>query len=93
MPVQDDPGGAWRADHTVRIHALNMFMRSHAARHADGARSLLLVAPGWIRTDMGGPEATFTMEETIPDIVSVVVGKQGKPGLQYLDRKGKTVSW
>jgi NAD(P)-dependent dehydrogenase (short-subunit alcohol dehydrogenase family) len=73
--------------------ALNMFMRSYAARHADGARSLVLVAPGWMRTDMGGPDATFTMEETIPDIVSVVIGNQGNPGLQYLDRKGKTVSW
>jgi NAD(P)-dependent dehydrogenase (short-subunit alcohol dehydrogenase family) len=73
--------------------ALNMFMRSYAARHADGARSLLLMAPGWIRTGLGGPNAPFTMEETIPDIVNVVIEKQGKPGLQYLDRQGKTVPW
>jgi NAD(P)-dependent dehydrogenase (short-subunit alcohol dehydrogenase family) len=73
--------------------ALNMFMRSYAARHADGVRSLLLMAPGWIRTDLGGPNAPFTMEETIPDIVSVVIENRGKPGLHYLDRKGKTVPW
>ncbi|MDR3370095.1 SDR family oxidoreductase [Rhodoferax sp.] len=73
--------------------ALNMYMRSYAARHADGARSLLLMAPGWIRTALGGENAPFTMEEAIPDIVNVVIGKQGKPGLQYLDRKGKTVPW
>ena len=73
--------------------ALNMFMRSYAARHAGSARSFLLMAPGWIRTDLGGPNAPFTMEETIPDIVSVVIGKQGEPGLHYLDRKGKTVPW
>jgi NAD(P)-dependent dehydrogenase (short-subunit alcohol dehydrogenase family) len=73
--------------------ALNMFMRSYAARHADGARSLLLMAPGWIRTDLGGPNAPFTMEETMPDIVSVIIEKRGQPGLHYLDRKGKTVPW
>jgi NAD(P)-dependent dehydrogenase (short-subunit alcohol dehydrogenase family) len=73
--------------------ALNMFMRSYAARHAGGARSLLLMAPGWIRTALGGPNAPFTMEQVIPDIVNVVIEKQGKPGLQYLDRKGKTVPW
>jgi NAD(P)-dependent dehydrogenase (short-subunit alcohol dehydrogenase family) len=37
--------------------ALNMFMRSFAARHTDDRRTLLLMAPGWVRTDMGGPNA------------------------------------
>lgn len=73
--------------------ALNMFMRSYAARHAGGPRSLLLMAPGWIRTALGGPNAPFSMEETIPDIVDVVVEQQGKAGLHYLDRKGKAVPW
>jgi hypothetical protein len=70
-----------------------MFMRSYAARHADGARSFLLMAPGWIRTDLGGPNAPFTMAEAIPEIVEVVIAQQGQPGLRYLDRKGKTAPW
>jgi NAD(P)-dependent dehydrogenase (short-subunit alcohol dehydrogenase family) len=43
--------------------ALNQFMRSYAARHAGEPRALVLMAPGWIRTDLGGPGATFTIEE------------------------------
>jgi NAD(P)-dependent dehydrogenase (short-subunit alcohol dehydrogenase family) len=73
--------------------ALNMFMRSYAARHAGSPRSLLLMAPGWIRTALGGANAPFSMEETIPDIVNVVIEQQGEPGLRYLDRKGKAVPW
>lgn len=73
--------------------ALNMFMRSYAARHAGSPRSLLLMAPGWIRTAPGGANAPFSMEETIPDIVNVVIEQQGEPGLRYLDRKGKAVPW
>jgi NAD(P)-dependent dehydrogenase (short-subunit alcohol dehydrogenase family) len=73
--------------------ALNQCMRSYAARHAGERRALLLMAPGWIRTDLGGPDARFSMEETVPDIVDVVVGKQGKPGLEYLDRFGEVVVW
>jgi NAD(P)-dependent dehydrogenase (short-subunit alcohol dehydrogenase family) len=73
--------------------ALNMFMRGYAARHADGTRSLLLMAPGWIRTSLGGPSAPFTAEEAIPDVVNVIIEQQGKPGLRYLDRKGKAVPW
>ena len=73
--------------------ALNMFMRSYAARHAGSPRSLLLMAPGWIRTALGGANAPFSMEETIPDIVNVVIKQQGEPGLRYLDRKGNAVPW
>src|SRR5208282_4142499 len=46
--------------------ALNMFMRSFAARHAGDPRTLLLMAPGWVRTDMGGPEARLSIGESIP---------------------------
>ena len=73
--------------------ALNQFMRSYAARHANEARALLLMAPGWIRTDMGGPGAPFGIEETIPAIVDTVLAQRGKPGLRYLDRHGNTVPW
>ena len=34
--------------------ALNMFMRSFAARHAGSARAMVLMAPGWVRTELGG---------------------------------------
>jgi NAD(P)-dependent dehydrogenase (short-subunit alcohol dehydrogenase family) len=73
--------------------ALNQFMRSYAARHAGGPRALVLMAPGWIRTDLGGPGAPFTIEEAIPKVVDALLSQQGKPGLQYLDREGRTVPW
>jgi NAD(P)-dependent dehydrogenase (short-subunit alcohol dehydrogenase family) len=73
--------------------ALNQFMRSYAARHAGESRALVLMAPGWIRTDLGGPGAPFTIEEAIPKVVDVLLSQKGKPGLQYLDREGRTVPW
>jgi NAD(P)-dependent dehydrogenase (short-subunit alcohol dehydrogenase family) len=73
--------------------ALNQFMRCYAARPAEKARALVLMAPGWIRTDLGGPDAPFGVEEAIPKVVEVLLSQQGKPGLQFLDREGREVAW
>lgn len=73
--------------------ALNQYMRSYAARHASEVRTLVLMAPGWIRTELGGPEAPLGIEEAIPQIVNTLLAQCGKPGLQYLDREGRTVPW
>ena len=70
-----------------------MLMRSYAARHADDPRALLLLAPGWIKTDLGGPDAPYTIEDSIPKLVEVILGQRGRPGLRYLDREGQPVPW
>lgn len=73
--------------------ALNMLMRSFAVRQAGTQRALALLAPGWIRTALGGPDAPFTVEESVPLLVDVLLTKLGTPGLAYLDRSGRTVPW
>jgi NAD(P)-dependent dehydrogenase (short-subunit alcohol dehydrogenase family) len=72
--------------------ALNQAMASYAGRHAED-RAIVLMAPGWIRTDMGGANAPFGVGEAMPQIVDVLIAQQGAPGLRYLDRHGKTVPW
>ena len=71
--------------------ALNQAMASYAGRHPDQAS--ILMAPGWIRTDLGGPDAPFGVEEAMPKIVDVLIAQQDAPGLRYLDRFGTTVAW
>ena len=73
--------------------ALNQLVRCYAARHADDQRALVLMAPGWIRTRLGGLKAPFGVEESAPLIVDVLLERRGIPGLAFLDRNGNTVPW
>ena len=54
---------------------------------------MVLMAPGWVRTDMGGPDGRLSIEESVPNLVNVLLSKRERPGLEYLDRMGRTVPW
>jgi NAD(P)-dependent dehydrogenase (short-subunit alcohol dehydrogenase family) len=73
--------------------ALNTFMRSYAARHKDDRRALVLMAPGWVRTELGGDNARLGIDESIPNVVKTLDALRGSPGLHYVDYLGRTVAW
>jgi NAD(P)-dependent dehydrogenase (short-subunit alcohol dehydrogenase family) len=73
--------------------ALNMLMKGYAAQHEEDRHTLLLVAPGWVRTEMGGSNAALSIEESIPLVVDMVEANRGKPGLRYVDRFNASLPW
>jgi len=73
--------------------ALNMLMKSFHARHANDSRALLLIAPGWVRTDMGTSDASLEISESIPLVVDVVERNAFTPGLRFTDRNGTELPW
>jgi NAD(P)-dependent dehydrogenase (short-subunit alcohol dehydrogenase family) len=90
--VADNEGGQ-RELYRGTKSALNQFMRCFAAREAHTPRAMVLVAPGWVRTDLGGPQGRLSIEESVPGVVKVLLAKRGRPGLEYLDYLGRTVRW
>jgi NAD(P)-dependent dehydrogenase (short-subunit alcohol dehydrogenase family) len=73
--------------------ALNQLMRSFAARHVDDPRTLLLISPGWVRTELGGPSAPLTIDESVPGVVDTIEKHAGEGGLRFLDYRDQTVPW
>jgi NAD(P)-dependent dehydrogenase (short-subunit alcohol dehydrogenase family) len=90
--IANNTNGGWETYRASKA-SLNTLLRSFVARHAMDARTYLLIAPGWVRTDMGGPEATLGIDESIPRVVDVVEGQIGKGGLHYLNYQGETLAW
>ena len=73
--------------------ALNMFMRSFAARPSSAPRAMVLMAPGWVRTELGGADARLDIGDSVPNLVNVLLATRHSPGLHYLDYLGRVVPW
>jgi NAD(P)-dependent dehydrogenase (short-subunit alcohol dehydrogenase family) len=84
--------GVWELYSSSKA-ALNMLMKCFSVRHAGDPRALLLVAPGWVRTDMGTSAATLSVEESIPFVVASVERSRGNAGLRFIDRSGRSLPW
>lgn len=73
--------------------ALNMYMKCFALRQAHTKRAFVLMAPGWVKTELGGPDARLTIEESVPNLVNVLLAQRATPGIAYLDYLGRAIPW
>ena len=90
--IAENDQDSWAA-YSASKAALNMLMRRFAARRGPDPRAMVVMAPGWVRTEMGGTAADLAIEESIPGVVDTLIGCAGKPGLRFLDYTGRTVAW
>lgn len=72
--------------------ALHRLMRGHAVR-AGGDRTLLLVMPGWVKTDMGGDEAPLDIETSVRGIADAIAARSGTSGVTFINYENAVVPW
>ncbi|XP_034052175.1 C-factor isoform X1 [Gymnodraco acuticeps] len=73
--------------------ALNMLTRCLAE---DFRRHNILVAavhPGWVRTAMGGEEASLTPQDSVGGMLSILTSLSNKHSGMLLDWEGNTIPW
>jgi NAD(P)-dependent dehydrogenase (short-subunit alcohol dehydrogenase family) len=82
-------------DHTYRASkaALNMFTRNLAIDLKDDGIIVVAVHPGWVRTDMGGPNGPLSVEESVHDLQRVVDGLTLEQTGSFLDWRGHPMPW
>jgi NAD(P)-dependent dehydrogenase (short-subunit alcohol dehydrogenase family) len=85
-------GGGWGSYRASKA-ALNTLARSFVGQHAKAHWGVVLMHPGWVRTDLGGRRATLGVGTSARGIVTVLEGHLGRSGCVFLDYAGETVPW
>ncbi|KAF1044900.1 MAG: C-factor [Herbaspirillum frisingense] len=89
--IEHNDGGGWEVYRASKA-ALNMLMKSLSAR-AGGHRTWYVVAPGWVRTDMGGAAAPLDIDTSIPRVADALESRKGSEGLVYVNYRNEILPW
>ena len=80
---------AYRASKT----ALNMFTASMKNELIERDISLLLIHPGWVETDMGGPRAPVSPQESVRGILRQVDEQTLEMSGRFVEYTGRPLPW
>jgi NAD(P)-dependent dehydrogenase (short-subunit alcohol dehydrogenase family) len=72
--------------------ALNAVTRILAAELTGTDITINAICPGWVQTDMGGPNAERTPAQSVAGIMPVLLSKKDRPNGEFL-RDGKPIPW
>ena len=73
--------------------ALNHLTQCFVRNQNNPKLGVLLMHPGWVRTDMGGGDAPLDVDSSCKGMVEQVSAAVGQPGLRYLDYQGNPLPW
>jgi NAD(P)-dependent dehydrogenase (short-subunit alcohol dehydrogenase family) len=73
--------------------AMNMVMRSLAIDLAPRGITCVVVNPGWVRTDMGGPNANLQPEESISALRRLIATLGPEQSGKFFNHTGREYPW
>jgi len=84
--------GEWETYRASKA-ALNMLARCFYQRHHDQGRTLLIMHPGWVKTDMGGEDAPVDLTTSVEGLYNTLEKWRGSGEEAYVDFEGNVLPW
>lgn len=73
--------------------ALNMLTVSLANELRGEGFTCVVVHPGWVQTDMGGPSAPLTVEQSVTAMLKLLDGLKPADTGRYFNHDGASIAW
>lgn len=73
--------------------ALNMVVKSLAIDLANEKVTIVVLHPGWVRTEMGGPDGLIDVATSIQGLTQVIAGLTPLQSGHFYDYTGKALPW
>jgi len=73
--------------------AVNAVMKSLAGDLKSEGITVAVLHPGWVRTDMGGPDASIEAPESVTGMRAVIAGLKESDSGRFLNYDGTEISW
>ncbi len=73
--------------------ALNSVVKSLSNDLKPEGFTVLALHPGWVQTEMGGPNALISPETSAKGLVNVIVNAQREQSGQFINFDGNTIPW
>ena len=90
--IADNDSGSYEP-YRMSKAALDMGLRSIAARDGARRRTFLAICPGWVSSDMGGPSAPVTPQQSVRGISDMLAARQGSGGIAFVDYQNNALPW
>ena len=59
----------------------------------DTEKVICAISPGWVQTDMGGQDATSTVQEAVGQIIGLISSLNKADNGTFMDEKGTQLPW
>lgn len=73
--------------------ALNSVVKSMAIDLADNKIKCVVLHPGWVKTDMGGPNAEITTRESVTKLFDIILSLKPVDNGRFIDIDATTIKW